>query len=423
MEAVAEHDVTYRPRVPRETQRLLIAALIALGTIWVLARVRFQDSAPAPNPVTPLLDQLGSRSRLADIARDIADARGRLATWLAPEAVAGRAVLRLRGEIGLVHLPGGAPGSSPYPLLARDPASGLGVVRIPDRSLTAPPAAWQPERGRPAYLLAASARGDYVAASPVLVDVAGQTGHPAWPGAIWQVRSEPPLEPGTFLFTETGALGGLVIQAGGTNGIVPGATLQREADRLLAAPPGVPGTLGLEVTGMTPALAAATGATSGVVVNVVDPRGPAAGVIAVGDAITSFDGAAIGSPAEWRARALRVATSARITLRVVRGGAEMDVPIVSVPAAPPEAPRGLGLGLRAGRNGAEVITVGPGSDAWRAGIRDGDRIRQFGRVAAPSPAAIQRAYRELPAGGAVVVGIARAGSAQVLGLEKNAAGR
>jgi hypothetical protein len=206
---VVNHDATYRPRVPRETQRLLVAALIALGTIWVLARVRFDRDAPPPNPVAPLLDQLGQRSGLAALARDIVDARARLVTRLAPEGIGGRAVLRLRGEIGLVHLAAGAPADSKYTVMAHDPASGLAVVRIPDRSLAAPPASWQPDRDRPVYLLAASAAGNHVTASPVLVDVVGEADHAMWPGSIWLVRSQPPLEPGIFLFTEAGALGGL----------------------------------------------------------------------------------------------------------------------------------------------------------------------------------------------------------------------
>jgi hypothetical protein len=419
---VTEHDVTYRPRVPRETQRLLVAALLALGTIWVLARVRFQEDAPPPNPVAPLLDQLGSRSRLADLARDIANARTQLATWLAPEAVAGHAVLRLRGEIGLVHLADRAPGTS-YPVLARDPASGLAVLRIPDRSLTAPPTLWQPERGRPVYLLAASARGTQVTASPVLIDLAGESAHPMWPGSIWLVRSEPALEPGTFLFTESGALGGMTIDAGGVSGIVPGATLTREANRLLAAPPGPAGTLGVEIAALTPALATATGATSGVVVNVVDPRGPAARTIAVGDVITSLDGLPVRSPLEWQARSLRVSAGARITAQVVRRGSAMDLQVTAVAPSSLTPPAGLGLELRTGRDGAEVIAVVRDSEAWRAGLRDGDRIRQFGEIAAPSPAAVRRAYGALPAGGSVVVGITRAGRAHVLGLEKDATSR
>jgi S1-C subfamily serine protease len=420
---VAEHDVTYRPRVPRETQRLLVAALIALGTIWVLARVRFADDAQPQNPVAPLLDQLGTRARLADIARDIADARARLATWLAPETVGGHAVLRLRGEIGLVHLADSAPENTRYPLLARDPATGLGVVRIPDRSLLAPPASWQPERGRPVYLLAASTRGNQVTASPVLIDLVSQADHAAWPGSIWMVRSQPALEPGTFLFTEAGALGGMVIDAGGANGIVPGATLTREADRLLAAPPGLPGTVGIDVAALTAALAAATGATSGVVVNVVDPRGPAARVVAVGDVISSVDGTPVRSTLEWQTRALRVNAGERMTLHVVRRGSGTDRQVTAVSPASLAAPGGLGLELRADRDGAEVTAVVRDSAAWRAGLRDGDRIRQFGEIATPSPAAIHRAYRDLPAGDSVVVGMTRAGRAQVLGLEKNAAGR
>jgi S1-C subfamily serine protease len=418
---VVNHDATYRPRIPRETQRLLVAALIALGTIWVLARVRFDRDATPPNPVAPLLDQLGPRSGLAELARDIVAARARLATWLAPEGIGGRAVLRLRGEIGLVLLTA-APADSTYAVMAHDPASGLAVVRIPDRSLAAPPASWQPDRARPAYLLAASAAGNHVTASPVLVDLIGEAEHAPWPGSIWVIRSQPLIEPGTFLFTESGALGGLVIDAGGRVGVVPGATLTREANRLIAAPPAPPGTLGFQVSALTPALTAATGAATGVVVSAVDPGGPAAAAVAIGDVVASVDAAPVRSVIDWHARALRVKAGAAVTLHVVRRGSGADVQITAVSPAS-AAPIGLGLDLRAQRGDTEVVNVIPDSDAWRAGLREGDRIRQFGAITTPSPAAIQRAYRALPAGAAVVVALTRAGRPHVVGLEKDAAGR
>lgn len=417
----------YRPRVPRETRRLLITAVLALGTIWALARIRFLEPV-TPNPVAPLLTQLGTPYRLSDIAREIAEARDRLSPWIAPQTFGGRPVLRLRGEIGLVPLPrdeGSRAGyeaaseSSGYTLLARDPATGLGVVRIPDRALRAPPVPWTPERERPLHLFAASLDGGRVSATPALVEVLDDAADAAWPGSVWRLRAGQPIDNGTFLFGESGALAGLAILTGGSVAIVPAATLVEEADRLLREPPGARGWLGVEAVPMTPALAAATGGTTGAVVSAVDPDGPAAGRVMVGDVVIAIDGAPIRSVFEWRARAVRTAAGRTVTLQLARGGDAATVDLVAGPM--PAASSDLGLDLRAVREGAEITAVARGSAAWRSGLREGDRIHQIGGVTAPTPVAVRRAYASLAEGGAVVVGLTRDGTAQVIGLEKHAA--
>jgi S1-C subfamily serine protease len=71
-------DRAHRPRVSRETRLLLTTALVALTTLWGLARVRFPDQPPPPDPVTPILSQLASRPALDELAGEIAGVRSRL---------------------------------------------------------------------------------------------------------------------------------------------------------------------------------------------------------------------------------------------------------------------------------------------------------------------------------------------------------
>ena len=78
----------YRPRVSRETRRLLTTALVAVLTLWVLARMRFPDRPSTPNPVPPILQQLTAPPTFSDLADRIADARTRLADSLLSIAVA-----------------------------------------------------------------------------------------------------------------------------------------------------------------------------------------------------------------------------------------------------------------------------------------------------------------------------------------------
>jgi S1-C subfamily serine protease len=68
----------HRPRVSRETRLLLTTAIVALTTLWGLARVRFPDQPPPPDPVTPILSQLASRPALDQLAGEIAGVRSRL---------------------------------------------------------------------------------------------------------------------------------------------------------------------------------------------------------------------------------------------------------------------------------------------------------------------------------------------------------
>ena len=77
----------YRPRVSRETRRLLTTALVAVLTLWVLARMRFPDRPPTPNPVPPILEQLTAPPTFSDLADRVADARTRLVASLLSVAV------------------------------------------------------------------------------------------------------------------------------------------------------------------------------------------------------------------------------------------------------------------------------------------------------------------------------------------------
>lgn len=419
---MTQTNLIYRPRIPRETRRLLIAVVIALAALWAFARLRFPEAPTPSNPVAPILSQLRGGSRLSDLATEVAQARTQIARWLAPWTVDGRAALRLRGEIALAWVP--PPQTTTERLLARDAASGLHVLRISDQSLAPPPPAWIPEvNADPTYLMATSALGDRTMASPVLVDVVGQAYHPAWPGPIWRIDASPAPPEGAFLFTPLGHLAGLVIplvdQLEGL-GLVPTATLSQEADRLLTAPERQPGELGITIAPLSPALIKATGVASGVIVSRVDPAGPAATTVRVGDVVTALDSHTVHTPADWQVHTGRLQADHAVSLRIHQSGNVSEVALVPVSRLPGDAEAALGLELGAGSAGAEVVRVTPRSAAERAGLRVGDRITLIGTVTAPSPAVVRRTFSGLANGTAVVVGIERQGQPHVLALEKHA---
>jgi S1-C subfamily serine protease len=110
-------DRAHRPRVSRETRLLLTTALVAVTTLWGLARVRFPDRPPAPDPVTPILSQLASRPALDELAGKIAGVQSRLdqvERLLVPPAAA-------HGYLGIEVQP-------LTPVLARATRSTAGVV-------------------------------------------------------------------------------------------------------------------------------------------------------------------------------------------------------------------------------------------------------------------------------------------------------
>jgi hypothetical protein len=418
---VIEDHLSYRPRVARETRRLLTALLVAILAIWILARIRFPEEQATPNPVGPLLGQLSPRYRFADLASDLTTAQSRIAAVLQPLPTPPYAALRLPGGVGLVML---APDDELPDTIARDRASGLAVVRLEGDEVVAAPAVWIPERlDQARYLLAASPGGSRVFAKPVLVNALDEGPSPLWPDRVWTVRGDVELPHGSFVFTGEALLAGLAVEIHGVRMLVPASTVLAEASRLLAATGGgAPGSLGIDVAELTPALARATAAAGGVIVSHVDPRGPAAATLSVGDVIETVDGAPVRTWADWQARTGRVIEGQSVMAGVRRQGASRDVALVAGPTAGAAPAGGLGLSLRRSDAGAEVMGVDPGTAAAAAGLLTGDVVVQFGAVRAPSPAAIRQAFAALPAGGAIVAGIARGTAHHVVALEKDASG-
>lgn len=404
-----------RPRVSRETRLLLSTAFLAILALWILARLRYPDQ-PAATPVQPLLTQLGARASFDNLASELAELRPRL-----EPLVAGRA-LRVRPDAALV-LVGADPGSDPAsdPLVGLDPATGLAVVRAP--LLPAPPPVpWRPaDLQRPRYLVAADLSAGTLALRPVLVGPLVPTASPLWREPVWLLPAGADLKAGLFVFTTDALLAGLVVDLADRAAIVPGTMLLQEADRLLAAGVRTPGAFGFAVQALTPPVAKATGASEGVVVTWIDPDGPSADTLAVGDVIVAADGQPVATPLHWTARAARAAAGSVVTVRVRRGGEVRDLGLIAAPVPPAAAAESaiLGLMLRAAPDGGSaVVEVEAGSAADRAGLQAGDTITRIGDISAPSPAAVRRAFDRAPAGTAVLVAYTRNRAHGVTALDK-----
>jgi S1-C subfamily serine protease len=408
----------YRPRISRETRLLLTTTLIAVVALWVLARVRFPDRPPPPNPVQPLLTQLTPRPTFADLASEMAALRPRMDPLIValPGGVAG---LRVREGIAVIWVdPRRETVGRHADLLGYDPASGLSLVRVESGSAPTPaPALWSPEPAGPRYFIAPEISPAGVSLRPVYVGSLAAVDNPRWPGQEWQLPSNPGIEPGSFLFTADAAVAGLVVDHGEGRWLVPAATVMAEADRLLGRPATPRSYVGVDVQPLTASLSRVTGATSGVIVTWVDPRGPGAGLLKTGDVIEAANSIALPTTHHWDVQMARLGAGQTlvISLRDAKGVREVSLVAAAGAATDPAA---LGLTLRALPGiGAEVVRVERGSAGDRSGLLPGDLITRADATDTPTPAQLQRAFasaRERP----LIIAFTRGTSRQVTALEK-----
>ena len=423
----------YRPRVSRETRLLLTVGVLAVAALWLLARIRFPERPVTPNPVPSVLSQLASGPKYDDLAGEIAQLQTRVQPSLLALDVSAAALgslrtshwtaaIRLRDDLAVTLVP---PGSirerwNDATILAHDAASGLAVARVPIQVPTFPPVPWtprQPQQSR--YLVASDVSPDGVSLRPVFVGSFDPIDSPLWSEPLWAVPGRTDLALGSFLFTSSAELVGLVIAHGGGLAIVPGGTVLAEADRLLAMPPGPAGTIGIEVQDLTQPVASVTGAPMGVVVTWVDADGAGREQLMTGDVIEAVDGRALATRQHWDVRVARLSVGETLTLRVRRRGELREMALVaSAPAAQPASPL-LGLTLRGrARIGAEVIRVERASAADRAGLTVGDVITLVADVSAPTPAQVMRSFASVGQGQRVMVAVTRGDAHFVTTLER-----
>jgi hypothetical protein len=424
-----------RPSVSRDTRWLLEIVLVSIAMLWVLARLRFPDRVPTPNPVPPVLAQLTPASPLDDIAASVAQLEPRLTPLLVAVDVDqerpfnGRgaqtvvSALRFRDDLAVALLPGGADDRvAGATEIARDAASQLVVVRVPGNTAAAL-STWIPRRLLyPRFLIGAAVSRSLVSFRPAFIGSLQPAPSPTWRGSIWTLPPPADVVPGTFLFTMDGALAGLSVERDGRRAVVPADAVLTIADRLAREGQSQLGRLGVDVQPLTPALAAATGATTGVIVTWVDPQGPAAGAVMAADVVERVDDETIATPEYWRARVNRLKAGEVVVLGIRRGSETIVVSITaSLKTAPvaAAADRSPGLTLRTvPRIGASIARVDEGSPAARAGLEPGDVLTLVDDVQAPTAAQAARALAAAPRGRPIIVGFTRAGTHRLLTIER-----
>lgn len=423
----------YRPRVSRETRRLLMTALLAVLTLWVLARIRFPDRPVNPNPVAPLLSQLAGFSRFSELAATIEDLRARVAPTLvtvAPDiaditARAERteehvAALRLRDDVAIAILEPGAREPNPLGVIAEDRASGLTVLRVGNGTNAVLPVLWSPERlDRPQYVAVSSPSPGSMSLRPAFIGSLTPVETPAWIGPVWRLPRDADVAPGAFLFTDDAEFVGAVARYGDGLAVIPGKTLWDAAEELLRQPQKTHVDLGIEVEALTPRLSRASGADTGVVITWINPSSVVAAQLKAGDVIEAVDDVSTLTPEHWRVRTARLGVGDTIAIRVLRGGTQRELLVVAATPAPTTPSAMLGLTMRPlARVGAEVVRVERGSAAEAAGIEAGDVITAIGASLAPSAAQVESSFAAARPGDFTIVTLMRGPVHRVVAIQR-----
>ena len=416
-----------RPRVSRETRLLFVTVLVAIVALWVLARIRFPDQPATPNPVPQLLTQLVDRTGFEDLAVEVAGLESRLASSLVALEFARDVLpaLRIHDDVVVALLPqaGGVAGMPPAAdamVLARDPATGLAVIRVPAARAVALPL-WSPQRLQyPRYLLVSDVSRPGTSLRPVFVGSLYPATSLMWSEPIWAAPAQTDLATGAFLFTNDGTLAGLAIEHDGRPAILPAEAVIRLAERLVREGTRAGGWFGVEVQELTAPIASVAGAGAGVVVTWVDPRGAAAETLAVTDVIEAIGPEVVASVEHWEARLARLGTGDSVVLRIRRRGEALEIELTAADAPPaPIESDPLGLTMRTvPLVGVEIVRVDPASAAARAGIAAGDVVTLIGEVERPTSAQVTQAFQAAPEDRPLLVGVTRGDRHRVLALGK-----
>jgi hypothetical protein len=245
----------------RETRLLVLVIVIAVAVLFVLANFRYPtaERTVVLPPPTPGLDRLAARDTLNDVGGTILALTQRLAPWLAvvrtdpeppakprgraaapPEAddAAWQAAVRVRPDLGLVHVASGrlvglvVDAATPVETVAADEARGVALVRLPAVDGVSAPTAFDGYDGF-SYVAVIEASAGGVSARPVFLGRVDREADPRWSDPVLVLAGRPDLAPGDSVFSFGGLFIGLVVEHADGLAIVPPSALDAAVTALL----------------------------------------------------------------------------------------------------------------------------------------------------------------------------------------------
>ncbi|MCL4844952.1 MAG: PDZ domain-containing protein [Acidobacteria bacterium] len=438
------------PPVPsrsgRETRLLLVTIAVSVGVLLLLARFRFPEAPRAAATATQPLERLAARATYDELAAIIEQLESRVApSALVLRISASRSAspsidagseqprfvpgLRIRDDLVLAALhpedrvQGIVGNAEAVPMmLAADRVRGLALVRVPAQPTQLPVAESPRVTTSPRYVAALEGTRGGPSLRPLFLGRTDPVVGPRWDRPLLALGGTPQAQIGSIVFTFDGRLAGMVVADEGVPLLAPGDALLQAADALLQGRTAQTGDLGVTFQPLTPDLARVTGASRGAVVAHIDPDGPSAGILRLGDVIETVANEAVFSADALDLRIARAQPGQRLPVKARRGSDAIDA-ILTVRAYEPAAPAPLvgqlGLTLAAVQDlGSEVARVEPRSLGAHAGLMAGDIITRFGDIDAPTPADITRTFARSATGTTWLVGAARRDRHFVIVLEK-----
>ena len=246
----------------RETRLLLLVIVIALAVLFVLANFRYPTAERAvvlPPQPSPGLDRLAARATLDDVGGTIQELTQRLAPWLTvvrtdppaspkprprtaapaePGDVRWLAGLRVRPDLGLVHVAAGRTiglvidPATAIETVATDEAREAALVRLPFAEGLSLPAPFDGYAGF-SYVAVIEASAGGVSARPVFLGRVNRESDPRWSDPVLVLAGRPEVAPGDLVFSFGGLLIGLVIEHPDGRAIVPPSALEAAVAALL----------------------------------------------------------------------------------------------------------------------------------------------------------------------------------------------
>jgi hypothetical protein len=434
--------------VSRESRILLLTIVVCIVVLLALARLRFPDPPIVETAAQPL-ERLAARASYDALAADIE----RVETMISPNLVvlrtarpvdtaprrihdvlaspgisadvhhvaalridAGTALAAIDPDVRVDSIVGAEGNGGVAAVLAVDPLRRLGRVRVPEAPARQLTLLALGTLRTPVYVVAVEGTQAGVTLRPVFLGRGDRFGSARWTHPLLPLGGIG-LAPGALLFSLSGEFIGVVVIEDGAPAVAGSRDVLDTIERLASSPAAAPSSLGVSVQALTPPLAAASGATRGVVVSVVNPDGPAAGLLRPADVITSIDRQSIDRPDQFLLHIASRPAGQPVSVSGIRDAKPLSATVVvATTQEEMSASRQFFAFERAPGGGTRATASGGNSGYQSDDLRAGDIVVSAGDLAEPTPSRLRRLLDNSAPDTPIMVTVRRDGEQRVVAV-------